>query len=141
MTPGRDYIGLGVGALVFDSKGKVFLARRGTAARNEREKWEFPGGMVRFGEPLESAILREFHEEFGMKIRTVRLLGVFDHLIPLERQHWVSATFIAHHIAGEPKILEPDKCSEIGWYSMSNLPTPLSTLTRDNVRAYMQRAS
>ena len=44
MIAGHDYIGIGMGALVFDSEGRIFLAKRGEAARNERGYWEFPGG-------------------------------------------------------------------------------------------------
>ena len=52
MKPGRDYVGIGVGAMVFDSEGRVFLAQRGPRAGNERGTWEFPGGKVSFGETL-----------------------------------------------------------------------------------------
>jgi len=136
VVPGRDYIGVGVGAMVFNAEGEVFLARRGPAARNEQGTWEFPGGLVAFGERLEDAVRREFVEEFGMEIRPERLLGVFDHLIPAERQHWVSATFIARHVSGTPEIREPGKCSEIGWFTISDPPEPLSLVTQDNLREY-----
>src|SRR6187200_305733 len=102
MIPGRDYIGVGVGALVFNAAGQVFLAQRGPAARNERGAWEFPGGQVDFGETLVAAIIREFAEEYGMTIEVFDLLGVPDHLIPAEGQHWISPTFLARHVAGEP---------------------------------------
>jgi 8-oxo-dGTP diphosphatase len=137
MRPGHDYIGVGVGAMVFDAEGRVFLAQRGPAAKNERGCWEFPGGGVDFGERLEDAIQREFVEEYGVVIQIQRLLGVVDHLIPDEGQHWISPTYLAKHVAGEPQIIEPDKCSAIGWFLIEQLPEPLSIVTREDMRLYL----
>ena len=136
MIPGRDYIGAGVGAIVFNQAGQVFLAQRGPQAKNERGCWEFPGGSVEFGERLTEAIKREFEEEYGMTIEVVELLNVSDHILPEEGQHWISPTYIARHIDGQPRIIEPDKCTAIGWFSLADLPAPLSKVTEDDVRQY-----
>ena len=56
MKRGIDYIGVGVGALLVNDAGAVFLAQRGPAAKNERGLWEFPGGSVEFGETLAEAL-------------------------------------------------------------------------------------
>ena len=139
MKPGRDYIGIGVGAMVFDERGRVFLAQRGPRAGNERGTWEFPGGKVSFGEKLREAIVREFAEEYGMTIAVNELLGVNDHILVEEHEHWVSPTYLARHISGEPRILEPEKCTAIGWFALSELPTPLSQVTQDDVRMYREK--
>lgn len=133
---GIDHVGVGVGALVFDGEGRVFLAKRGAGARNEAGTWEFPGGGVAFGERLADAVRREFLEEYGMEVEATGLLGVFDHLLPEEGQHWVSATFLAKHVGGTPEIREPGKCLEIGWFRLDALPRPLSRITEENLTAY-----
>lgn len=138
-VPGRNCVGVGVGALVFDNEGRVFLARRGTAASNEIGTWEFPGGAVMFGERLAEAVHREFKEEYGMEIGITELLGLFDHILPDEQQHWVSATYLAKHLGGIPAIREPEKCSEICWFNMRELPTPLSKITQDNADMYREQ--
>lgn len=140
MRAGYDYIGVGVGAMVFNEAGEVFLARRGPRASNERGTWEFPGGKVGFGETLVQAITREFVEEYGMTIELGELLGVNDHILEREQQHWVSPTFLARHVAGTPHILEPGKCCEIGWFSLADLPEPLSQVTMGDVRMYGVRS-
>ena len=71
MRAGHDYIGVGVGAMVFNQEGNVFLARRGPQASNEQGTWEFPGCKVSFGETLADAIVREFEEEYGMTIELI----------------------------------------------------------------------
>lgn len=141
MKPGRDYIGIGVGAMVFDDKGRVFLAQRGPRASNERGTWEFPGGKVSFGEKLAEAVTREFAEEYGMTIALTELLGVNDHILLAEDEHWVSPTFLARHVSGEPRILEPEKCTSIGWFQLDELPEPLSLVTQDDVRMYREKAA
>jgi 8-oxo-dGTP diphosphatase len=133
---GRDHIGVGVGAVVLDAAGRVFLARRGPEVRNEAGCWEFPGGMVGFGETLSAAVRREFDEEYGMTIEVVALLGVADHILPAEGQHWVSPGYLARHIGGEPTIREPGKCTAIGWYALDALPEPLSEVSRSTLASY-----
>ncbi|MBE8524787.1 NUDIX domain-containing protein [Amycolatopsis sp. H6(2020)] len=139
-VPGHDHIGVGVGAVVSDGAGRLFLARRGPAARNEAGSWEFPGGAVGFGELMEDAVVREFAEEYGMRIELTGQLGAFDHLLPEEGQHWVSVTYLAVHAGGEPQIIEEEKCSAIGWFRLDELPSPLSKITVANVAAYREAA-
>jgi 8-oxo-dGTP diphosphatase len=141
MKPGRDYVGLGVGAMVFNTEGNVFLAQRGPKASNERGTWEFPGGKVDFGEKLTEAVTREFAEEYGMLIEVTELLGVNDHILVEEQQHWVSPTYLARHISGEPRILEPEKCTAIGWFSLSALPAPLSQVTQEDLQMYQEKSA
>jgi mutator protein MutT len=130
MKKGIDYIGVGVGAIIINDEGKVFLAKRGQKAKNERGTWEFPGGGVEFVEKLVDAIKREMREEFGVEIEVIKQIETLDHLIPEENQHWIAPTFIAKIIKGEPDIMEEDKCEAIGWFDINNLPKPLSIITQ-----------
>ena len=141
MRPGLDYIGVGVGAVIVDCRGRLFLARRGPGAANEKGRWEFPGGAVHFGETLAEALQREMQEEFGIDIAVGELLDVVDHILPEEQQHWVSATFLCSLTSGEPCIREPEKCSDIGWFHPDKLPAGLSRVTQANIRHYRQRRS
>ncbi len=136
---GFEYIGVGVGALIVDDQGRVFLSRRGPKAKNERGLWEFPGGSVEFGETLADALRREMREEYGIEIQVGELLDVVDHILPLEGQHWISPTFICVIISGEPRILEPDKCAEIGWFLPDQMPEALTVITCTNWEHYQKR--
>ncbi len=136
---GIDYIGVGVGALIVNDKGMLFLSQRGVKAKNERGLWEFPGGSVEFGERLADALRREMREEYGIEITVGELLDVTDHILPEERQHWVSPTFICRIISGEPRILEPEKCAEIGWFAPDEMPEGLTMITRINWEHYKQK--
>ena len=139
MRRGVDYIGVGVGAVILNEDGRLFLALRGPAAKNERGLWEFPGGSVEFGERLADALRREMIEEYGVQIEVGDLLDVVDHLLPAEGQHWVSPTFICRLISGEPTIREPGKCAAIGWFALDELPANLTVVTQANLAHYRQR--
>ncbi len=139
MKRGVDYIGVGVGAILVDQDGKIFLSRRGQNSKNERGLWEFPGGAVELGERMADALKREMAEEYGIEIEVGELLDVVDHILPAEGQHWISPTFICKITKGEPKIIEPEKCSEIGWFEVDKIPENLSLITQQNLLHYRQR--
>ena len=144
MKRGVDYIGVGVGAILVDRAGRLFLSRRGPLTKNERGLWEFPGGSVEFGEKLADALAREMREEYGVEIAVGELLDVVDHILPDEGQHWVSPTFICAIRSGEPVICEPGKCTEIGWFKPDEMPDDLTMITRENLthfRARLRQAS
>ncbi len=122
MKKGIDYVGVGAGAVILNAEGKIFLAKRGRDARNERYKWEFPGGGVEFGEKIADALVREIREEYDFEISVDSLLDVVDHIIPDEKQHWVSPTYLCRYKAGTPRIREPHKCEEIGWFELDRIP-------------------
>lgn len=139
MIRGVDYIGVGVGAIIRDGRGRLFMARRGPKAKNERGLWEFPGGTVEFGEKLADALRREIREEYGVEIEVGELLDVADHILPAEGQHWVSPTYLCTLVSGEPAIREPEKCTEIGWFPPQAAPTDLTQISRVNLAHYLQR--
>lgn len=139
MKRGVDYIGVGVGALIVNERGELFLARRGPLAKNERGLWEFPGGSVEYGERLEEALKREIREEYGLEIEVGELLDVVDHILPDEGQHWVSPTYLCKPVSDDPKILEPGKCTEIGWFPPDQAPVSLTIISRQNLENYRKR--
>ena len=136
-----DFIGVGVGAILVNEDGWVFLARRGPQAKNERGLWEFPGGGVEFGETLAHALQREMLEEFGIQISVGELLDVVDHILPEEGQHWVSPTYICRIQSSTPVIQEPGKCSQIGWFNPHSTPSDLTLITRINLEHYLKKTS
>jgi len=138
--PGLDHVGVGVGAVIVDNKGCVFLARRATGARNERGRWEFPGGAVRFGETQKVALIREVREEFGVTVEVLDLINVADHILPEEDQHWVSPGYLCRIVAGVPKIMEPEKCSEFRWVPYEDLETyDLTVASRQTWKGLLEK--
>lgn len=65
---------VGVYGLARDT-GRVLLVR---ASEHDRSPggWSLPGGGLHFGEEIEQALRREFHEETGLHVEVEELLGV-----------------------------------------------------------------
>lgn len=140
MKKGVDFIGISAGAMIFNNRGELFLSKRSNRTSNEHGCWETPGGSIEFGETLEEAVKREIKEEYGVDIEIIEQFPATDHLIPSEKQHWIATTFLAKIKKGQrPKILEPDKCAGIGWFPLNNLPSPLSIITKHDLKIYKEK--
>lgn len=128
MIKGKDYIGVGVGAVILNEKNEILLLLRKRNA--EANHWSIPGGSVEFNETIEDAIKREVQEEISVKINIVKLLGVTNHIIENEGLHWLAPTFLTKIIEGEPLNAEPQKHSELKWFPINNLPKNITITTK-----------
>lgn len=68
-----------VGAVIVRADGKVLLIRRGSDPA--RGKWSVPGGLVRLGEKLEAALIREVREECRIEVDVGPLLEVSTRIV------------------------------------------------------------
>jgi 8-oxo-dGTP diphosphatase len=121
MIPGTDHIGVGIGAIIINEKSKILLTKRGDFAKNEQNKWEFPGGSVNFNETLKETIKREIKEELNIEIEVRDFFGVTEYISLERKQHWIGTDTICKIVKGEIKILEPKKCSEFGWFTIEEI--------------------
>ncbi len=129
MEPGKDFIGVGCGAIILNDKDEVLLLKRGAGARNGQGLWARPGGVVEFGETAEAAVIREVKEETGLEIRVVQQLR-FSELVEEGGTHWISLGFLARVVFGVAENVEPDKHDDIQWFAFTHLPENLAKDTR-----------
>ena len=134
MKPGKDYIGVGCGAFILNEEGKVLLQQRNKEP--EKGYWSIPGGKLEWMETFEDAVKREVKEECDVDIQVEKLLGICDHIVKNENQHWVSPSFLCKITNGEPKIMEPTKHTDMKWFSLNELPEKLTITTQNAVRHY-----
>lgn len=78
-----------------------------------------------------AAAVRETREEVGLELRAddVRVVGVMHRRSTDERIDWFVA---CSHWPGEPLNAEPDRCDELRWADLADLPA--------NVIPYVRRA-
>ncbi len=139
MKPGKDFIGVGVGAFILNDRNEVLMLLRSKNCKNEAGKWMIPGGSVDFNERLEDCAMREVKEEIGVDVEVIGLIAAVNHILPEENQHWVAPTFKCIIKSGEPKILEPEKHDELKWFPLGSMPENLSIATTRVMEAYRQR--
>lgn len=125
-VPGIDFPGVGVGLAILRD-GKILLYKRMKAP--EAGFWNIVGGKVDHLEPAEQAARREAEEESGLSIGAITYVGVTEQIISADGQHWVSLLYKSEDATGEPRLVEPDKLSDFGWFDLDDLPKPLSAFT------------
>lgn len=123
---------LGCGAAILDESGRMLLARRLTEP--EAGCYGLLGGKIEPGEATRDAILREIAEEIGVRLELQGFLCAVDLILP-NGVHWVSVVERAQIASGTPKIHEPDKLADLGWFARDALPQPLTQAAIAAVKA------
>jgi len=130
---------VGATVLITDNKGRLLLMRR-----CDNGCWGVPGGSMEPGENLEQTARRETHEETGLEIGEMSLFGVFSgaelfYEYPNGDQVYnVSIVYFTHDFSGEIK-LDPLEHTELHFFEIKNLPSPLSPPLKPIIQAYRQQ--
>lgn len=124
---------VGVQAAVFRGSNVLLQCRANAFGAGT---WGLPGGHLEFGESFEAAASRELAEECGLKALELRTV-MLPHNTPYERTHYVQIAVEVLEWHGEPEIREPDRCSDLAFFPLADLPRPLfepSVLILDHLR-------
>ncbi len=138
MKIGKDFIGIGGGALIFNKKKEILLLKRGSESKNEVGMWSKPGGEIDFGEMTKEAVMREVLEETNLNIKIWGLLPHTDHIIKNDKQHWVALNYLSNAVTENFKNKEPGKCFEMKWFNLDELPEHLAQTTKEAVENYLK---
>lgn len=109
-----------VAAVVLDGD-RVLLVKR--ASEPGRGKWSIPGGVVKLGERLREAVVREVKEECGILIEVRDLLDVVETIVRDEegrvRFHYVIVDFLARPLSGQ--LRASDDALEAAWVRLDDI--------------------
>jgi len=111
-----------------DVRGAVFRDGQLLLVRESMDGgWTFPGGWADVGEEPHVAAEREVFEESGLRVKAVRLIGVYDAnrvegSLPLF--HAYKLLFLCEIAGGQPTT--SSETSEVGFFALDALPEPLS---------------
>jgi len=91
-----------VAAAVLDDDRLLLVRRAGEPGRG---KWSIPGGVVRLGERLREAVVREVLEETGLLVEVLDLLDVVE-VIKRDEEgrvkfHYVIVDYVARPLSGQ----------------------------------------
>ena len=118
------------------NENKVLLMKRqNTCFRNGF--YSFPGGRVDNLEHPSLAIIREMEEEVNLSLNE-------DNIEFMLAQHRISGEYacmdffflIKNVNLDEIKINEPDKCSELEWFDIDNLPDNTINHIKESLQSY-----
>lgn len=107
--------------LILNQSNNILLARRYNTGFHDGD-YSFPAGHLDGNETLVSAMIREAKEEVGIVLKSddLRLIHVMHRKEPTEER--INFFFTAEKWEGKPKIMEPQKCDDLAWFSMDQLP-------------------
>lgn len=123
---------------VTEHDGQRLMLRRGGLEwyADGHSTWAHPGGWLEFGEhPLDTAA-RETLEETSVVVTPQEFVGYLVNYND-DRSLWTVTLIVrCEYYAGEPRVMEPEKCPEVSWIPVEDVnDLPLFAPTR----AYQQK--
>jgi len=94
-----------VAAALADAEGRVLLQQR-APGRAMAGLWEFPGGKVEAGERPEAALVRELHEELGIKVAETDLVPAAFASADNAGRHMLLLLYLCRDWEGEVRALD-----------------------------------
>ena len=125
---------VGVGALVFRG-GRILLVKRGNEPK--AGQWSIPGGVVRLGESILDAAVRELEEETGVSGRPVGVVNVDEVVIrdgDKVKYHYLLVTVLVEYLGGEPRPMSD--AVDAGFYTIREA---LKMNLTDSVRGLLEK--
>lgn len=110
---------------VFMIRDEQILLLKRCNTGHEDGQYGLPAGRLEQGEGLHAAAIREAREECGVEIapEDLQMTSVMHIINPGgERMDFF---FIASKWSGEIRNCEPDKCADLRWFSVEQLPAEL----------------
>lgn len=117
--------------------GQLLLSRRRDTDPHFDGLWHLPAGTLDPGESAPHGAAREAEEEIGVLIRPQDLRHVHTlHATGPGLEPRLGLFFMAERWTGEPHNREPDHCSEVGWFPLTDLPGDVIGYSAAGVRGY-----
>jgi 8-oxo-dGTP diphosphatase len=107
--------------LIIIKDGKILLSRRFNTGY-EDGKYSFIAGHLDGSETFTQCIIREAKEESDIDVRPENLEVVHVMHRKTSFDERVDVFIVAKEWNGTPKIMEKDKCDDIAWFELDNLP-------------------
>lgn len=133
MTPERFKLIASV-YLLFVKDGKILLLRRANTGY-EDGNYGLVAGHLDAHESLTHAAIREGKEESGVDINPVDL-EVKTTMHRRQSDERVDFFFEVKKWNGEPINTEPDKCDDLSWFNLDNLPQNTIPYIRQAIECY-----
>lgn len=134
---------VGVAAIIRRYGGILMGRRKGSHGAGT---WSFPGGHMEVGESVAETAARETAEETGLIIppQSFTQYTFTNDIFVSQGEHYVTLYMEMLGVArGEPRVIEPEKCSEWVWQAgpPSPLFLPVENMLRDGFNPWRPRGT
>lgn len=142
MKTGIDCVGISTSFYCHDETRRWLLHKRSEKCRDEKGVWDSGGGELEFGLTLGENVLKEIREEYGCGAIIQEQLPVITLLRASPdgtSTHWIVVPHILLINKDEFKnvrIGDPEKITEIGWFTLDKLPQPLHSGFKKTTQLY-----
>ena len=92
--------------------------------KSENNVWGFPGGRQEAGETIEMTAMREAYEEVGVVPAQLTVLCTITDSRDIEHTF-----FMCEQWQGDLRNCELERCREVKWFDIHDLPTNCSAIT------------
>lgn len=127
---------IAVNAIFVDDNGRILLGKR-AKHKSGGGQWGLPGGTQEKGEKYQETLIREMEEELGVKVLEYSYNNFFQCIVS-ENVHFDHHAFVVTKWSGEIVNNEPNKCDELRWFAMEELPWENFFVSARNVVNYLQ---
>ena len=117
--------------------GKILLSRRFQTGYEDGQ-YSLVAGHVDGGETMTQAIIREASEEAGMNIDGSDLKLVLTMHRYCGDHERIDLFFTAQNWQGEIQNMEPNKCDDLSWFPLNNLPENTIPYIRTAINCYLE---
>lgn len=129
--------------VILEKSGEILLLKRRDGKHPEFDSlWHLPSGKLEVGESIKAGAAREVLEETAVTVNEKDLELVCTVYAsasgPTPR---VGFFFICHKWQGEPKNTEPDKCYELDWHQIDQVPSNTVAYTREGIVAWLSQTN
>ena len=105
---------------IYNGKKQILLQKRKNTGYMDGKYDMACSGHLEKGETLTHALVREAKEELGISINETDLKLV--HTLHPYEEGYLNFFFSTVEYKGIPKIMEEEKCEDLNWFDIDNLP-------------------
>lgn len=130
---------VGINPIILDKEGKILLGLRKNCYG--AGTWGLPGGKLQIFETFEETAVREIKEETNLDVAVedidvINLANSFD---LNSETHFIQIGVLVKKYEGLLKVMEPEKCEELRFFDLDNLPEHLFVSTKMNIELYKMK--
>jgi ADP-ribose pyrophosphatase YjhB (NUDIX family) len=124
--------------LILLNEDKILLSRRYNTGWMDG-KYSLIAGHIDGNESVDKAMIREALEEAGIKITKKDLKPATVLHRKSSDQEYMDFFFVTKQWTGKPTIKEPNKCDDMNWFPLNDLPNNLLPYILEAINNYQNK--